>query len=121
MNDEMLLDAPDTFTEKAVPLLVEYHQKFNTIHERLKGFADKATYEKMYFPGRDTAVQAEVAAIEEWYKRVEPAARRLAQDVSGMIDQGRLTPLERTELQLRLAEFEAALITLPKLLAVYRK
>jgi hypothetical protein len=91
-----------------------------SVLDRLKGLAEKSSYEKHYYAVRGDLVRAEAATVDEWYKRVAPAARRLAQDVSGMIDQGRLPELEKAELQLRLAEFEAALVAFPQLLAAYR-
>jgi hypothetical protein len=108
------------FVMQAIPLLKEYHAKLVGVHERLQSFADKSTYDRFYYPGRDRIVKAEAAVIDAWYVRFEPAARRLAQLVSGMIDQGAISVLHRAELELRLAEFEAELKAIPALLAVYR-
>ncbi|MBY0460173.1 MAG: hypothetical protein K2V38_22890 [Gemmataceae bacterium] len=122
MNDDpAVLDLTETFTDKAVPLLVEYCRKFAAALEPLKGLADRSAGTKYYYADRSVLVPAEAVAAGDWYSRVAPAARRLARDVSGMVDQGRISELEKAELQLRLAELEAALETFPKLLAAYRE
>ena len=118
MSEEAVIDPPETFTEKAVPLLKEYREKLiglcNQLRE-LKQIAQDKTY------GQDTAqiVAAEASIIQTFLNQFRPAARRFGQQVSGMIDQGRLSPLERVELQLRLAEFESILDQLPRLVVAY--
>jgi CHASE3 domain sensor protein len=119
MNGDAVIDPPETFTAIAVPLLREYHEKLQQLHEQLrtlKALAVKSEY------GDDTRqiVIAEHHAIDEFFKRFRPGARSFAQQVSGMIDQGKLTPLERAELRLRLSEFESDLLEFPALIAAYR-
>ncbi len=54
--------------------------------------------------------------VENWdgmkgrYLRIREACSDLSSTVSGLIEQSRLTPITRTELRLRLAEFETAFL-----------
>lgn len=48
-------------------------------------------------------------AITRRYQRIEPALVELVRQVSPMVEHGRLRPFDRTELWLRLAEFESLL------------
>ena len=120
MNDNSVIDDIDTFAARATQLLVEYAAKFATALDRVKRLAARSAADEFLHVKRPQLLKAEVAVVDEWYKRVSPAARKLAQQVSGMIDQGRIAPLEKAELQLRLAEFESSLLTFPQLLNVYR-
>ncbi|AWM39206.1 hypothetical protein GobsT_25010 [Gemmata obscuriglobus] len=119
MSEEIVIDPPETFTATVVPLLREYQQKMSSIHTQLRDLKEAAT-KSLYGKETQRVVAAEFQAVKVFLDRFRPAARGLAQQVSGMIDQGRLTPLERAELQLRLAEFESALLELPRLLTAYQ-
>ena len=119
MTDTAVIDPPETFTATAVPLLREYHEKLVGVGARLRELKDLAVRNPF---GKDTPriVAAEFHAIKDLFNRFRPAALGLARQVSGMVDQGKLTPLERAELQLRLAEFESTLLELPNLIAAYQ-
>lgn len=119
MSEEAVIDPPETFTATAVPLLREYHQKLLSLWDQLRALKT-AVLKREY--GEDTLriVNAEYRALTDFFKRFRPGAKSFAQQVSGMIDQGKLTPLERAELQLRLSEFESALLDLPDLIQAYR-
>jgi len=119
MSEEAVIDPTETFTATAVPLLKEYTAKVLALHEDLraiKGLAVESRY------GKDTPriVSAEYDAVRSRFQRLNPAARAFAQNVSGMIDQGRVTPMERAELRLRLAELEGVLLETPALIQVYK-
>jgi hypothetical protein len=55
--------------------------------------------------------------LTDRFERIRPACHDLSRMASGLIEQSRADFSQRTELRLRLAEFENALVTLGKLLA----
>jgi hypothetical protein len=119
VSPEAVIDPPETFTAAAVPLLREYHQKLLGVRDQLRALKT-ASLKNEYGDATRRIVFAEYSALDDFFTRFRPGARKFAQQVSGMIDQGKLTPLERAELQLRLAEFESALLELPKLILAYK-
>lgn len=118
MSEATVIDPPETFTSSAVPLLREYHQKLVGLKEQLRSLKEAAQASK-YADDTVRIVVAEYRALQQLFKRTRPAAQDLARQVSGMIDQGKVTPLERAELKLRLAEFESILTELPDLISAY--
>jgi hypothetical protein len=58
-----------------------------------------------------------IEELTDRFDRIRPACQDLSQMASGLIEQSRADFSQRTELRLRLAEFENALVTLGKLLA----
>jgi hypothetical protein len=123
MPAEAVTDPPETFTATAVPLLKEYHLKLNALAERLRSIktSEVEMAERKYLEDEAREIlQAEYQAANRLFAQLQPAATDLARQVSGMIDQGRITPLEKAELRLRLAEFESSLSAIPQLLHVYR-
>lgn len=98
-------DAPETFAVTVIPLLREYTEKLRQWETAAvtKRLPEDAKHRDAY--------------LKDLFQRFRPAAQFLAQQVSGMIDQGKITPLERAELRLRLAEFEAALLSFQRVLA----
>lgn len=120
MNGQQVIDDVSTFTPRATQLLSEYTQKFASMLDRVKRLFERSADDELLPAFPDKVLLAEVRAVEEWYTHMSPAARRFAQQVSGMIDQGRISPLDKAELQLRLAEFETALLGFPNLMNAYR-
>lgn len=122
MNPEAtLVDPPEVFAERVVPLLREYSDKVRRMKRRIRGLRRKFDEEGMRY-GDDTRpiLDVEYNSIVQFYHRVWPALASLNQQVSGMVDQGRLSPLTKAELQLRLAEVEADLHELPGMIQAYR-
>jgi hypothetical protein len=119
MTDTAVIDPPEAFTATAVPLLREYHEKLVGVGTQLRELKSLALKNPF---GKETQriVATEFHALKDLFNRLRPAALDLARQVSGMVDQGKLTPLERAELQLRLAEFESTLLELPKLITAYQ-
>ena len=119
MSEEAVIDPPATFAEVAVPLLREYHQKLLALREQLRELKT-ISIKQEYGDVTPRIVAAEFNALSDFLKQFRPAGLKLARQVSGMIDQGKLTPLERVELELRLSEFETALRASQNLLNAYQ-
>ena len=119
MKDSVVIDTPTEFTERAVPLLKEYLGKFRRFTTKLRALREEHERvekdENMKY-----VIVAEYHALEQYFTRVQPAVRQFAQQVSGMVDQGKLSPLSRVELQVRLAELESSLLEMPRLINAYR-
>lgn len=121
MNAAVPVDSPDAFTERAVPLLKEYLRKLRGVKKELRSLRDKfddANTDKS--KDAATIVRAEFQALEQYFHRLHPAVMQFSQQVSGMIDQGKVTPLMRAELRLRLAELESVVSQMLPLLNAYR-
>lgn len=119
MSDTALIDTPASFTERAVHLLQEYLRKFREVQDRMRMLRMEYDLTKNN-AWKKEALKTEFAALEMYFERLQPAVKQFSQQVSGMIDQGRVTPISRVELQLRLAELEVAVIETPFLLNTYR-
>jgi hypothetical protein len=119
MSNGAVIDPPETFSATAMPLLREYYEKLQGIRNQLRVLKD-FEMKMVYAKDTETIIAAEVHVIQEFLKRLRPAALDLSRQVSGMIDQGQVTPLERVEMKLRLAEFESILNELPRLIQAYR-
>jgi chromosome segregation ATPase len=119
MNDVTLIDSPTDFAERAVILLKEYLNKFRSLKKQLRSL--RAEYdEAVEKSSQREIIKAEIQALEQYFSRLNPAVVQFRQQVSGMIDQGKVTPLARVELQLRLAELESVLTQMPFLFNAYR-
>lgn len=119
MNDEVVIDPPETWAATAMPLLREHCEKLQGIREQLRTLK-KLALDNAYGKDTESIIEAELQVIQDYLKRFKPAALNLSRQVSGMIDQGQATPLERVAMQLRLAEFESLLNELPALVRAYR-
>ena len=116
---EAVIDPPETWAATALPLLREYHEKLEGIRNQLRTFKE-LVLKNAYAKDTENIIDAELRVVQEFLKRFKPAALDLSRQVSGMIDQGQVTPLERVEMKLRLAEFESILNELPRLIQAYR-
>lgn len=104
MSDTSTKAPSRSFTKHAVPLLIEYGQKLNRL-------LDKA---RLMSSG--TGATKEYARQVELFKRLRAPATQLARQVSQQIEHARLDDLDRTELWLRLSEFEHALLSAEEVL-----
>jgi hypothetical protein len=102
------------FVMSAIPLLKEYTEKLSTLSE------DTASiYDKLYHPLPGLSLRAgdleqnlsKIVRLRMRLQYLIPATTDLARAVSGMIKNGRLTDIERMELQIRLAELESLIMT----------
>lgn len=120
MSDTILIDSPQEFAARAVPLLKEYLKKVLAIGNSLRELRKK--YEATDAESKNeiyNILMIEWHALRVYFDRLRPAISEFSQQVSGMIDQGRVTPLMRAELQLRLAELESAVLQIPELFQAY--
>jgi hypothetical protein len=105
---------PDLATEvrTTLRLLIEYTDKLRRWVEEARPLTDVLN------PLSDLpTAEEQVAELTDRYERIRPACHDLSRMASGLIEQSRADYTQRTELRLRLAEFENALVTLGKLLA----
>lgn len=116
---ESVIDPPETWATTALPLLREYSEKMESIRQQLRVLKELEV-KMAYAKDTEHIIVAELNVIDQFLKRFKPAALDLSRQVSGMIDQGQVTPLERVEMKLRLAEFESLLNELPRLVQAYR-
>jgi hypothetical protein len=92
------------FIELAVPLLKEYTAKLKELTEEALVLFSKSKES----PGRLLTPSGAVhrdEIVRRW-KYLKPPAEELARQASAIIEEGRVTSLERVELWLRLSEFE---------------
>ncbi len=121
MSETTLIDTPDEFTARAIPLLKEYLEKLLTLKEQIRQlWIDYQTESPKYGTNKKIIFHAEYNNLSEKTKRIVPAVMQLNQQVSGMVDQGKVTPLMRAELQLRLAELESVVFDINSSLQTYR-
>jgi hypothetical protein len=121
MNETILIDTPDEFTARAIPLLKEYLEKLLTLKEQIRQlWVDYQSNQMKYGANTSLIYQAEYDALMQQFNRLRPAVMQFNQQVSGMVDQGKLSPLMRAELQLRLAELESVLYQIYPFLNTYR-
>ncbi|MBN9523484.1 hypothetical protein J0H58_34055 [bacterium] len=115
------VETPEVFAVGSIPLLKEYFEKVSSFQERVRGLWAKYNNRDEKLSSVESMIyRAEFGALEQYFMRLLPAMQRFTQQISGMVDQGKVTPLVRSELQLRLAELEAVLTQLPNLMQVYR-
>lgn len=114
------VDTSEEFVAKAVPLLKEYATKVGELKVQLRRVREESDAKTSFGPDARQIVQAEYNGLKDAFARLRPAIRKLTQQVSGMVDQGDVTPLARVELQLRLAELESLLDQMPKLILAYQ-
>ncbi len=106
---------PDLATEvrTALRLLVEYTDKLRQWVEQVRPIIHPTGV--AFIGGQDRRQQLD--DLTDRFERIRPACLDLSRMASGLIEQSRADFPQRTELRLRLAEFENALVTLGKLLA----
>jgi hypothetical protein len=67
------------------------------------------------------AENSELQNLQERHNRIRPACSDLSRMASGLIEQSRIDFVQRTEVRLRLAEFESALLQFEQMLNVSTK
>lgn len=121
MNPAPPVDTTEEFVGRAIPLLKEYHDKVRQMIRRARALRTRYEADRMRYGADTTSIyRAEFDNLSGLHSRLWPAIGRLTQQVSGMVDQGRVSPLTRAELQLRLAELEADVLELPALIQAYK-
>jgi hypothetical protein len=122
MNEMDLVDTPEEFTTKAIILLKEYLKKLRSLKNKARLLLEDYYANKTKYGAHTQRIYtADYEALAHQCNRLFPAIIRFNQQVSGMIDQGKLTPLMRAELQLRLAEVESALFQIQSLTNTYQQ
>jgi hypothetical protein len=118
VSESAVIDQPETFTAAVVPLLKEYTAKFQDWFQQMETAfkSGLSVPPKIGAALRVDRSQAQLDTLVEVWNRARPPAYELARQVSGMIEQGPISPLERVELRLRLAEFEGVLIGIEQLI-----
>jgi hypothetical protein len=92
------------FASAAIPLLKEYTSKFETLAKEAREMTTR-----MGQVQRGDQLVFDKKQLQMQLKYLLPPATALARMVSGMVANGKVTDIERIELQIRLAEFEAAM------------
>jgi hypothetical protein len=121
MSESALIDSPREFTERAIPLLKEWSGKLRRFKRELLSIDQRHDASN-----QDDLIQRKILFMEfcslyDYFHHLHPAMTELAQQVSGMIDQGKVTPLTRVELKLRLSELESELGQVDLLLKYLRE
>jgi hypothetical protein len=120
MNDAAVIDPPEVFADKAVPLLKEYLEKVLDIRRELRELRERSRNAGSKQHSANTEIDgAEFDYLFWYFHQIEPALREFNQQISGMIDQGRISPLTKSELRLRLAEIEGVLSQMHHLFTAY--
>ena len=102
----------DEFTLKVIPLLIDYTQKLNRIVDQtMEHLAVFRSHPK------DAGQRAEAERTISLLKTLLSPCHDLAQMVSQRIEHGKLGEVERIELRLRLAELEALVNLIPRLMS----
>lgn len=125
MSEATVVEPPvepaEAFASGSVPLLKEYLEKLSDVQKKARELHSQFHDQKGGLTATDlTIYREEFGYLEHYVNKLLPAVMRFTQQVSGMVDQGRVTPLTRSELGMRLAELEAAMVQLPRLLGAYR-
>src|SRR5437764_9789500 len=95
------------FSERAIPLLKEYCEKFTALRDEARKVKDTIRDEMSRgYPKDATGLLELMARI----RSLKPAALSLARHVSQRLEHGDLDEMDKLELALRLAEFEHALL-----------
>src|SRR5262249_542567 len=103
----------DAFVDSSSLLLKEYVQKLTDLCEqslRIRHDLPQTTN-----PASLKSLRLELELLMTRFRRLKPAATKLAQIVSQRLEHGKLELLEQAELGLRLAEFESALAAADKI------
>jgi hypothetical protein len=117
MNDQFAeLEDTTSFAVRAIPLLKEYTSKLKALIDQTHAVLAQST--GTIWP-ISSAVLGQRKHNFTQMKYLLPPSQELARRVSGMIAHGKLTDFERTELTIRLAEFEGNLITIQHLLDTF--
>lgn len=99
--------------QTALRLMAEYTPKLRQWIEEVRSIS---------FPlvtlARDPDDRPRLEDLSDRFERIRPACHDLSRMASGLIEQSRADFPQRTELRLRLAEFENAMVTLGKQLAL---
>jgi hypothetical protein len=119
MSETATIDTSEEFLARAIPLLKEYTGKLQEFKGQLRRLRRDTESSTASESDAKRVYQAEYGSLYDYHGRMKPAVKRFAQQVSGMIDQGDISPLEKVELQLRLAELESELDSLPELMRAY--
>ena len=117
MNEASPSDLSKQFAARVIPLLREYLAKFHSVADqaqRIREITAKARLD----PEKKRILHLKHDLLQQLFVRINPPATELAREVSQKIEHGRLDELDRVELTLRLAEFEAALLSLKRLFAL---
>ena len=117
MSEPTPAELSKQYAARVTPLLKEYLEKFRSIAEEAKRSREEIT--KVEFNAEQKRlVRLNYEALTQLYQRIRPPATELAREVSQRIEHGRLDELDRVELMLRLAEFEASLLSLQRVFAL---
>jgi chromosome segregation ATPase len=117
--EEQLQDLDDnaSFAQRAITLLKEYSSKLKILIDQTHAVLSQSTG---VFWRKLSAIRDERKHKLTQLKYLLPPSQELARRVSGMIAHGKFSDFERTELTIRLAEFEANLTTIQHLLDTHR-
>jgi hypothetical protein len=117
MSEPTPAELSKQFSARAIPLLKEYLEKFRSIAEEAKRIREVIT--KAEFNAEEKRlVRLNYDVLTQLYQRLRPPATELAREVSQKIEHGNLDELDRVELMLRLAEFEASLLSVQRVFAL---
>ncbi len=102
------------FARAAIPLLKEYEQKLRDIVARARALRDLNDDDRE--GEKYKVLRALFTQERERFRRLSPAAGKLARQVSQRLEHTDLGEATRVELELRLAEYEHALLATEPLL-----
>jgi hypothetical protein len=117
MNEAPPLDLSKQYAARVIPLLKEYLEKFRSISEEAQKIRESAA-EKSIDKEKKRILRLNHDLLQQLFTRINPPATQLAREVSQKIEHGNLDELDRVELMLRLAEFEASLLSLKRVFAL---
>lgn len=117
MSEATPAELSKQFAARAIPLLKEYLEKFRAIAEEAKSIREVITKAKFNAEEKQL-VHLNYDVLTQLYQRIRPPATQLAREVSQKIEHGNLEELDRVELMLRLAEFEASLLSVQRVFAL---
>lgn len=117
MNEASPSDLSQQFTARVIPLLKEYLEKFRSISDEAQRIREGAA-EQGIDVEKKRLMRLNHEFLQQLFSRIRPAATQLAREVSQKIEHGNLDELDRVELMLRLAEFEAILLSLQRVFAL---
>jgi hypothetical protein len=96
-----------TFAKTIIPLMKEYTKVFSDSVNRAYQIIEKVSIDEDR--RKHDILEAECDRIGILLKTLSPPMKELASQVSQQIEHGKLDPLLRLELRLRLAELESAI------------
>lgn len=117
MNEASPSDLSKQYVARVIPLLKEYLEKFRSISEEVKKIREVVA-EKGIDKEKQRILRLNHELLQQLVKRISPPATQLAREVSQKIERGKLDELDRVELTLRLAEYEAGLLSLQRVFAL---